>query len=168
MKNKLVRGVGINDADYAIRTKDGLCPFYQRWHNMLTRCYDEKSLERQPTYKDCSVCEEWLTFSNFKAWMIKQDWQGKELDKDIANKGNKIYSPENCRFVTRRQNTDATVQPVRSTNSSGINGVSFFKALGKWRARIKIDGKDHHLGYFNSIEEAKQARLKADSSIKIL
>ena len=168
MKNliKLVHGVGVNDADYTVRTKDGLCHFYSRWADMIARCYYEKSLEKHPTYRCCTVCDEWLTFSNFKMWMEKQDWQGKELDKDIKKPGNKVYSPDNCMFVTRRENTDALVQPIRSTNSSGIKGVGFFKALGKWRARIKIDGKDIHLGYFDKIEDASKARTNKETEIK--
>ena len=53
-----------------------------------------------PTYKGCSVSEEWLRFSNFKRWMEKQDWDGKQLDKDILFEGNKVYSAETCVFVT--------------------------------------------------------------------
>jgi hypothetical protein len=99
-----VYGVGINDADYITIYKSNgstlTCPFYRRWKNMLSRCYDKKYLERNKTYKDCSVCKEWLTFSNFKAWMIKQDWRGNHLDKDITSQGNKVYSPNLCLFVT--------------------------------------------------------------------
>ena len=67
---------------------------------MLQRCYSESHLVRQPTYKGCSVCEEWLTFSNFKSWMEQQDWEGKQLDKDLLVYKNKIYSPETCVFVS--------------------------------------------------------------------
>ena len=56
-------------------------------------------LERRPAYKDVVVRQEWLTFSNFKRWMEKQDWEGKQLDKDIIVLGNKVYSPETCAFV---------------------------------------------------------------------
>ena len=51
-----VLGVGINDADYKVsKTKwigssyvSTLCPYYDRWRNMLRRCYDEKFIARQP------------------------------------------------------------------------------------------------------------------------
>ena len=33
---------------------------------MLVRCYNAKFHERQPQYKGCTVCEEWLNYSNFK------------------------------------------------------------------------------------------------------
>jgi hypothetical protein len=106
---KPVHGVGINDADYEIHPtingKKAMCKYYRSWHSMLERCYSKKVQARQPAYKGCTVCDEWLTFSNFKSWMIKQEWQGKALDKDIRVKGNKVYSPETCMFVTAKENT---------------------------------------------------------------
>lgn len=97
---KLVYGVGLDDADYPVK-KDlkVICPFYKRWHNMLQRCYSETYHKKHPTYKDCKVCDEWLTFSNFRAWMLSQDWEGKHLDKDVIAPGNKIYSSEKCMFI---------------------------------------------------------------------
>ena len=87
---KLIHGVGINDADYVVEKKETIshvngkrkqkttwiCPFYRAWKCMLTRCYSATYQERKPTYRGCSVSEEWLTFSNFKSWMEKQDFQG--------------------------------------------------------------------------------------------
>ena len=106
---KPVFGVGTNDADYIIdRRIDGkrvACPIYRAWKNMLKRCHSDKYQKDRPTYIGCSVCKEWLTFSNFRRWMLTQDWQGKQIDKDIKFKGNKIYSPETCMFVTNKENT---------------------------------------------------------------
>jgi len=50
---------------------------------MLTRCYYQKRLDIRPSYEECIVCEEWLTFSNFKKWTEQQDWEDKQLDKDF-------------------------------------------------------------------------------------
>ena len=36
---------------------------------------------------------------SFRAWMMQQDWEGKQLDKDILVPGNKMYSPDTCVFV---------------------------------------------------------------------
>ena len=106
---KSVCGVGINDADYMVSQivngKQVACPIYRSWANMLERCYFRKFQDKNPTYADCKVCDGWLTFSNFRAWMLTQDWQGKELDKDIKIKGNKVYSPSSCSFVTTKENT---------------------------------------------------------------
>ena len=115
MNRILIYGVGVNDADYAVtmyeevgdvkRKQVWICPFYQKWRSMLRRCYGKSFVTKNPTYIRCSVTKEWLVFSNFKSWMEKQDWEGKELDKDLLFPGNKIYSPETCVFVDSVINT---------------------------------------------------------------
>ena len=62
----------------------------------------------------------------------------------------------NLRIVTHQQNQ--MNQPVQKNNKSGVSGVSFYPALRKFRARIKIGQRDVHLGYYKSFEEAVQAR----------
>lgn len=112
-------GIGINDADYITDRKEVIanpltgeekvvhtrCIFFTTWRDMLYRCYSENLRYKYPTYKDCTVCEEWHLFSNFKAWMETQDWEGNNLDKDILYPGNKIYSPETCVFVSKLVNS---------------------------------------------------------------
>ena len=115
---KLVIGVGINDADYVVKKMESwqeggklkqrqtwVCPFYETWKSMLTRAYSEKWWERHPTYKGVTVCREWHRFSVFREWMINQDYEGKQLDKDILDPSNKEYTPEKCVFVSKLVNT---------------------------------------------------------------
>jgi hypothetical protein len=113
-----VCGVGINDSPTPINKRNTLphpkgkqiqktvwaCPFYIVWADMLKRCYSPKYLAKYPSYKGCTVCEEWLHFSKFKSWMEQQDWESKELDKDIMVEGNKTYSPNTCLFVSKEVN----------------------------------------------------------------
>lgn len=80
---------------------------YATWNAMMRRCYDESTRWYNPTYAGCSVCIEWHNFQNFAKWFYDnypQDGKSYDLDKDIKNAGNKIYSPENCMFVTRSEN----------------------------------------------------------------
>ena len=166
-KNKLVHGVGINDADYYVRrdvTEGGnkviwKCPFYTRWLNMLTRCYYENYQKKYPSYKGCFVCEGWLRFSNFRAWMVQQDWEGKELDKDLLTSSNKEYSPETCIFVSKEVNRFMT--EVKSSRGLYPVGVNFHKDSGKFASSCKdvSTGKRKHLGLFTTPEEAYQVWL---------
>lgn len=150
---KLVYGAGINDADYEVQGKVNgvrvVCPFYKRWSEVLKRCYSEKYKERKPSYAGCSVCEEWLTFSNFKAWMEKQDWRGKQIDKDIISAGNKIYSPENCAFVD--DVTNSFVTDCSRSRGPHLIGAIWSKEWKKFAAacRDPFIKKGCHLGYFN-------------------
>lgn len=71
----------------------------------------------------------------------------------------------NLRLVNRSQNNQ-NVRAARSDNmTSGIKGVSLHKQSGKWRARIRIRGKQFHLGMFDSIEKAQAAYAEAASTL---
>ncbi len=67
----------------------------------------------------------------------------------------------NLRICTQRQNMFN--RRVPSHNSTGIVGVSWDKRRSIWRARINVAGKDTHLGYFKSKQDAIEAREKAQS-----
>ena len=53
----------------------------------------------------------------------------------------------------------------RSTSKSGVKGVSFHKATGKWYANIMVNGKTRNLGYHSSIMEAACHRLAAEQCV---
>ena len=157
MKKCKVYGVGINDANYTVINRirvdgkykiTGQCPFHRTWLSMLARCYSKSNLVRYLTYKDCLVCEEWLTFSTFKKWMESQDYKGKQLDKDLLVQGNKLYSPETCVFVDAKINT-FTVDSAKSRGRYMI-GACWYKDKNKFRANCSnpFTGKSDHLGYF--------------------
>lgn len=141
MTKKIVYGVGVNDADYVTETRvkvNGVivsswrCPIFSRWRDMIRRCYSEKELSRSPTYRRCTVVNDWLTFYNFKAWMEQQDWQGKALDKDILSEGNKVYGPDTCVFISSKVNNFVLASDA-SRGDLPI-GVSYDKISGMYRA----------------------------------
>jgi hypothetical protein len=172
-KKKLVYGVGINDADYIIQKTEvvgyengkrrqrliWICPYYRKWQSMLRRCYSyNMQSTTNPTYIDCSVCEEWLTFSNFKRWMEKQDWEGKELDKDLLFPGNKLYSPATCVFLSKQINMFITEN--RCTRGEFLVGVHWDKVNRKFSATgNRGRGERKKLGRFDTELEAHKAWL---------
>jgi len=162
-KRKLVQGAGVNDAWFhvtkIINGKQVKYKPYQTWTGMIYRCYSSKYQEECPTYIGCTVCEEWLTFSVFEAWMLAQNFDGKALDKDIIKQGNKIYCPEYCRFVSPSLNTLLTGSDA--IRGSYPMGVYWDKLNEKYRAQIKINGKQKYLGCFRTVPEAKSVYDKA-------
>ena len=171
---KLVRGMGNNDSDYAVQKfetigyVDGkkkqkqtwICPYYKTWASMLSRCYYAKYQDRQPTYAGCTVSEEWLTFSNFKAWMEKQDFEGKQLDKDMLFEGNKIYNHDTCVFVTQMVNSFTTDRGA--ARGEWLIGVNWHKRIEKFQSSCNnpFTKKNEHLGYFTCELEAHESWLK--------
>lgn len=160
-KIRRVAGVGINDADYHVTSYvDGhqlMCPFYNAWNAMIKRCYSRVHQSRSPTYAGCEVCNEWHTFSAFKAWMEKQDWAGKELDKDILVPGNKIYGPEFCVFVDAVTNS-FMIDSGASRGNCPV-GASFHKKSGRYSGYCNnpFTRKKEHLGLFDTPQEAHAA-----------
>jgi hypothetical protein len=65
---------------------------------------------------------------------------------------------KNLRWATYQENSFNRQAP--RNNTSNIKGVSFGKKTNKWRAQIKLNGKNLYLGLFNNIEEATKARKK--------
>jgi hypothetical protein len=72
---------------------------------------------------------------------------------DHAN-GNKLDNRKaNLRICTQVENQRN--KPVTKHNRSGLKGVGRHK--GRWRARIRADGREIHIGYFDTVEEAHTA-----------
>ena len=122
---------------------------------MLQRCYSSKLYIKRPTYKDCSVSENFKYFPYFKEWCNKQvgfDNEGWALDKDILLKGNKIYSEDTCCFVPNEINT-LIINNKASRGGTPV-GVHCSKETGKYLAKLTKCGVYAYLGTFNTPEEA--------------
>lgn len=164
-RNYLVHGVGDNDVYFnndGSRWLSSKCKFYPRWINMLERCYSDFVHKISPHYSECEVCDEWKKFSSFKTWMEKQEWKGKELDKDIIKPGNKIYSPDNCCFTSRKLNN--LFRHSENIRGRYPQGVSIHKNK-KYISRIRIDGKVKNLGCYITVKEAEIAYINAKAKL---
>jgi len=165
-KTKLVSGIGVNDADYAVTGYTKIngssrriwsCPIYLSWCNMLRRASPGDYQNKFPTYSGCSVADEWLSFSSFSAWMLSQDWENNHLDKDLLFPGNKEYRPDRCVFVSPRVN----IFIIDSGASRGIwpIGVHWVARDKKFQAscRNPFSNKQESLGLYLSPEDAHRA-----------
>jgi hypothetical protein len=75
------------------------------------------------------------------------------VDNDRSN--NNI---DNLRWCTNQENS--CNRQLSSNNTSGYKGVNFYKTYNCWRAEIKLNGKSHHIGYYQNIEDAVKARCE--------
>lgn len=161
---KLNYGVGVYDYHKSISHNSKEYVSYKKWNAMLERCYSEKLHLKHPTYIGCSVCDDWLVYSNFKRWFDENYIEGYHLDKDILCKGNKIYSPDTCCFVPHEINTLIIKSDAkRGDFPIGVtmhNGVSYLAQTTFGRKHITI-GIYHSVGdAFNAYKAFKENYIK--------
>jgi hypothetical protein len=97
------------------------------------------------------------------AWFyMTKRWPSEYLDHIDGVRSNNAFS--NLREASPLQN-QANMRAHRDSKT-GIVGVSFYKRDANWRAYICVAGKIKHLGYFQTIDEAVQARKQAAMEMK--
>jgi hypothetical protein len=96
------------------------------------------------------------------AWLYAHgEWPAAQIDHiNGIRSDNRLV---NLREATPGENQQ-NVASTRSTPSRRL-GVTWDKRARKWRARIKINRKETHLGLFETIEGAAQARAKAKAQM---
>lgn len=155
---KLTYGVGYNSrGEHKPSTNGKQTSAYIAWRNMLSRCYNEKTRDRYPTYFDCTVADEWHDFQTFAKWFEEHEYSGYgyHLDKDVLHPNNKEYGPENCCFIPFELN----MLLVKSCVAKGVypQGVSFCRASSRFKAQLRINSKNKTLGYYDHLDDAIQA-----------
>jgi len=149
VKDKLmpnVYGVGfVGDGEHKPRVNGKNSKPYKTWCGMLERCYSDKYQAKYPTYIGCSVDPIWHNFQNFTKWFDENYIEGYHLDKDCKIEGNKIYSPENCLFVSAKENV--------------------VKAVAKYYVFTSPEGETVHV--YNLAEFCRENELKKSSMGKV-
>jgi hypothetical protein len=164
-KNHLVRGVGINDLpnepiEWTENGKRVRCPKYVLWNAILQRCYRPGKSEII-AYKGVTVHPDWIYRSKFNEWLNSQpqnNWQELQIDKDLLVKGNKVYGPDTCCFLTNQENN-----VFRPLTSDRLGSAAFDKSKNykkPWRAMITQSGIKRNFGYFSTKEEAEFVAMR--------
>jgi hypothetical protein len=106
-------------------------------------------------YLNSRICNRtWLLhrivyFAHNPDWDINDCSKKNQIDHIDGDRTNNHIS--NLRVVTQAQNQQNTKR----------KGYTYNKREQKWKAYIKLNGKRKHLGYYDTEEEAKQARAEA-------
>jgi hypothetical protein len=86
-------------------------------------------------------------------------WLEKGIVGDHQNRNTLDNRRSNLRETTQSKNCQNS--KVRRDNSAGYKGVDFNKYAGKYRARISINGRLKHLGWFDEAAKAGEAYVMA-------
>lgn len=88
------------------------------------------------------------------AWLyMTGEWPPAQIDHLNRNRADNRWT--NLRLASHGENSTNT--GVRSHSGTGVKGVHFHRASGRYEARIRKDGKRRYLGLFDTPEEAKSA-----------
>lgn len=135
-------------------------PLYKTWDSMMQRCnnpkhgsfknYGKRGVYVSEEFKDCSIFISYLeSLPNYSSKKIKR----LTIDRIDNSKG---YERDNIKWSSRREQMLNT--RIRSNNKSGYKGVSYIEKLNKYRCYYYKNGKQEHLGLFDSALEAHNHR----------
>ena len=84
------------------------------------------------------------------------EWPKEEVDHiNRVPHDNRIVNLRDCSHQDNCLNF-----PIYKNNNSGYIGVRYRKDSGRWRAFVRINKKEKHIGTFSSKEEAYAARIE--------
>lgn len=87
-------------------------------------------------------------------------FEGDHIDRDRLN-----CQRHNLRALPEQGRPNTQNVPGRTGHSSPYRGVSWDRAVSKWRAKVTVGGQSHNIGYFVDEEEAAQAAQAARSRL---
>ena len=85
-----------------------------------------------------------------------------------SSKENVIDHIDGIRTNNHISNLRNVTQHENQWNRTKSKGYSFDKAAGKYKAKIKFNGKDIHIRYCDTPEEAREAYLKKKEKLHII
>jgi hypothetical protein len=84
-------------------------------------------------------------------------WMGEPLPEQVEHVDRDSLNNRWLNLAPSSQAENGRNQSMHRNNSSGVNGVYWHKATGKWLAQVGLNGKCRHLGMFDDIDEAATA-----------
>lgn len=86
--------------------------------------------------------------------------RGEDIIVDHIN-GDKLDNRKSNLRITHRRNNPKNTS-LYSNNTSGHKGVGWHKGRSKWQASINVNKKSVYLGIYDNLDEAIEARKKAE------
>lgn len=151
---------------------------YYVWTAMLQRAgvYKGASEKVKCNYQDrgIDVCDEWLVFENFRDWALTHGYkEGLQIDRRDNDKG---YCPENCRWVSSRENTNNRRSTIRLEDGTplamfctkvGIQTCENGKPTNQY-ARILDAYRKHRKAHPELVEAANRTILEMRQCLELL
>jgi hypothetical protein len=134
-------------------------PEYIAYKDAKARC-ENTSHKKWKDYGGRGIKFLFSSFEEFYSLLGKRP-KGKSLDRFPNNDGN--YCQGNVRWATTKQQQNNQRRRTASTSNTGFIGVYRRKNNGKFAARLIVQGKRFHLGNFDTLEKAVEARKQQEN-----
>lgn len=95
------------------------------------------------------------------AWYLHTDTDPEDLQVDHKDRDKLNNKFNNLRLATQSQNNCNRV--ISKNSSTKSKGIDFHR--GKYRARIRVNNTRTTVGYFSTLEKAKEALAKARKTL---
>ena len=98
------------------------------------------------------TCIDYVIYRNHRlVWIFHHGYSPFSVDHINGDTfDNRIENLRECTASQNQQN-----KKFQKSNTSGIKGVGWCKQKQKWRARLLVDGKEFHIGFFDNIKDAE-------------
>ena len=151
---------------------------YYVWAYMLARVGVHKGAPEKDkhNYQDrgIDVCSEWLVFENFRDWALSHGYkEGLQIDRIDNGKG---YCPENCRWVTPKENVNNRRNTLRLEDGTSL--AMFCSKVGiqtrengkpsKQYNRIQSTYRKHRKAHPELVEAANRTILEMRQCLELL
>jgi hypothetical protein len=113
-------------------------------------------LKKSNGYQEVTINKKNLYAHRVIFMMIHGRWP-EQIDHIDGNRSNNLI--DNLREANNAQNNRNT--SLRSTNTTGFKGVSYYTSIKRYVAKITVNYKSIHIGCFDTPEEANEAYKKA-------
>ena len=182
LRKENIKSCGCYQRECAVETftTHGMCKtrIYSVWSDMLVRAgvYKGASENNKRNYQDrgITVCDEWLVFENFRDWALTHGYkEGLQIDRVNNDAG---YCPENCRWVSKRENTNNRRNTLRLSDGTPL--AMFCSKVGiqtrengkktKQYARILKAYSKHHKAHPELVEAANRTILEMRQCLELL
>lgn len=140
---------------------------YKLWGSIVKRCENESSTNyKYYGGRGIKICKEWREKPlSFIQWALTNGYDdGLEIDR-INNDGD--YEPNNCQFITHKENCSKNKRRIRKNNKSGARNIVLTR-FGTYEVYAHIDGKQRYVKTVKTMEDAIKLRDRSEHIAEVI